>query len=167
MCGPPALAIAAAAATMAGQITKGVGEARQAKYESGVAKINSQMESDRARDAITRGQDDVRVLQNKQGQERGQMIAALAANGIDPSFGSASDVIQDQRQMNAEDQLAATHNYEREAMGYRINAANYLGQSRAAKSAVRGIIIGTALNVGSTALGAASQVGKINAPQAR
>ncbi|HEX8577997.1 MAG TPA: hypothetical protein VF655_00195 [Allosphingosinicella sp.] len=163
MCGPAALAIAGAAMTIGGQITEGVGAARQAGYESKVAKINSGLESERARDAIVRGEEQVRIFQNKAGQERGAMRAAMAANGIDLDYGSASDVLGDQAQNAAEDAAALTHNSEREAMGFRQSAANWAGEAAAAKARKRGAIVGTVFKVGATALSSASQVGKINA----
>jgi hypothetical protein len=165
MCGPPAIALAAAAVTMAGQLTQGVGAARQAGYESQLARQNAQIRADQAKDAITRGDEQLKIQQNKASQERGQMVASMASNGIDVSFGSASDVLADQKEFAAEDAKAIVDNYQRERQGYLVDAMNYTAQARAAKAQKRSAIVGTALSMAGTALSSAAQVGKINAAQ--
>ncbi len=166
MCGP-ALPIAATVVTMAGQVTQGVGQARQAGYESKVAKMNAGYESERARIASIRGEERVRVFQGQAGQERGAMRASMAANGIDVAYGSAADVLGDQAQNAAEDSRAIMEEAQQEVVGFRQRASNQMAEAAAAKSRRRGAIVGTAFNVASTALGTASQIGKIKQDRER
>lgn len=151
---------------MAGQAAQGVGQARQAGYESAVAKMNARASVERSQDAINRGQDELKTYQGKANQILGQQRAAIASNGIEVGYGSAVDVMGDSAQNAAEDQRAIVNNANRERLGFLIDASNYRGEAAAAKSRKRGAIIGTALNMAGTALGSASQVGKINAGKA-
>lgn len=148
---------------IAGPVAQGVGASRQAAYEGSVARLNASQSVDKSRDAIARGQDELKIYQGKAGQTMGDQRAAFAANGIEVGYGSAVDVQADAQANSLADQKTITSNYTRERQGFLIDASNYMGESAAAKSRQRGAVISTALNVAGTALGAASQVGKINA----
>ena len=160
MCDP--LTIAAAAVTIGGQVTQGVGASRQASYQAAIAKQNRAYSIEKSRDAITRGEDELKVYQRKAGQTMGEQRASMAANGIELGYGSPVDVMGDAAVNAEEDSRNIVGNYQRERQGYLIDASTYLAQRQAAKAAKRGAIISTAFNVMGTALGAASQVGKLS-----
>lgn len=134
----------------------------QERYAARVATQNARMENERARDAIERGTKDAQRFQRQAGQEMGQQNAALAANGIDLTFGSAADVRGDTAMFAREDTATIYENAFREAKGYEINAANFLAERKASKMRAKGALIEGGLNMASTILGGATQVSKIN-----
>lgn len=138
----------------------------QARYESKVAKANAGTEESRARDALQRGTSEAQSYQRRLSQEEGQQNAALAANGIDISFGSAADVRADTARFGREDTLNIYKNAQREAQGYEISSVNYLAESKAAKARAKSALIQGVFNIGSTVLGGATQVSKIKSGQA-
>jgi hypothetical protein len=133
MCGPPALALAAAAVTAAGSIYGGLQGQAMGQYQSAVAKQNARLADDQARDAFAQGQRDQQLLYRKVADTKGAQQVAMAANGIDTGFGSALDVQRDTAMLGAEDANASFQNSYREAKGYEINAANYRSEAQAAR----------------------------------
>ena len=71
---------------MGGQITQGVGASRQASYEAALAKQSRAYSIEKSRDAITRGEDELRTYQRKAGQTMGDQRAAIASNGIELGY---------------------------------------------------------------------------------
>jgi hypothetical protein len=140
-------------------------QASQARYEAKVADANARRESQRAIDALERGDIETRRYQRRLSQEIGQQNAALAANGIDITFGTAADVRGDTMMFGQEDVQSIQQNAFREAMGYDINAANYSAEAVARRRAAKGALIGGAFGVASTVLGGATQVANINRPR--
>src|SRR3546814_8535021 len=66
----------------------------------------------------------------------GAQRASMSANGIDPGFGSAEDLIDDTRMIGQEDSLAIAENGQREARSYAIQGANSLSRARSAKKEI-------------------------------
>lgn len=94
------------------------------RFENDVAERNAQIAERQGSDAINRG-----AL--AEGRERldtreqvGGSRAALAAQGVDVSTGSAADVQTNERAIGETDALTIRNNAAREAWGYDVEAAN-------------------------------------------
>lgn len=166
MCDPVSLTIGATAVAAIGQGVQGINQANQYRYQSRVAQANARMDQASARDAEARGLVEEERQSRRTAQLLGQQRVALAANGIETDFGSAGLIQQDTIQIGREDAATIRENTIREARGFEISAANQMDQSRAAKGAAKGALIGAAFDVGSTILSGASQVGKMKAGRA-
>jgi hypothetical protein len=160
------LTIGAAAIAGTGKIIGGINANNQGKYTAQVARRNADMDRRAAADAITRGDTEEARRQRQTGQLLGQQRAALAANGVDADFGSASDIQNDARSIGAEDALTIRQNALREGQGYEISAWNNESRARSARAQGKGALIGSFFDAGSTALSAASQVGQMKAGRA-
>lgn len=124
------------------------------------------MESERAAAELQKGQEERRALQRKYAGLAGSQRAAVAANGIDISFGSAADTLGDTEQLYREDLNTSIKNNAAAVRGIDISAANYTSQARAAGMAATGAAIGGVFDVGSTILrGGVGKVNKIQAAQ--
>ena len=163
MCDPVTLTIAATAVAAIGSTVSGLMTAQQERYKARVAAENSRRESARAADAIDKGAEEQRNLGRRYAQQGGAQRAALAANGVDVSFGSAADIQNDTRDFYAEDRATLDRNTGYEVKGIDISAANYTAQAQAARSAATGALVSTAFDVGSTVLGG---IGKVRSQRA-
>jgi hypothetical protein len=163
VCDPISLTIAATTVMAVGQGVSAISSANQYRYEARVAKANTIYEDQRARDALERGRLDNTDYQHKLAQTMGQQNAALAANGIDPTFGSAAAVRADMAQAGRTDVNRINENALREAKGYEINAANYTAQAISDRRKASGALVEGAFGVASTVLGGATQVSKMQA----
>jgi hypothetical protein len=137
----------------------------EARYESKVATHNARLEQSRADDALQRGTTEAIRYQKQLSQTEGQQNAALAANGIDITFGSAAVVRGEAARAGMEDTITIYKNAAREAQGYEINAANFRADAAAKKTQAKSAIISGIFNMGSTVLGGATQVSKLKAAQ--
>ncbi|WP_375272042.1 hypothetical protein [Sphingomonas sp.] len=165
MCGPPALALAAAGLAAAGTMASGISEANGLRYQAKVADRNATLENQQTLDAIQRGRTERVQLDRRYSALQGQQQAAMAANGIDLGFGSAADVVRDTTMLRNEDALALYKNQDTEIRGHDINASNYVGEGRAKRSAAKGAIVSAAFSAGSTLLGGAQQYTKLKNPK--
>lgn len=161
MCDPVTLTVAATAVAVAGQGVSAYAGYQQGKYESKVATVNSQLENEKARDALLRGQEEGRRFRGQVGRQVGSQRASMASNGLDLGFGNAADVVGDTVTIGAEDSATIRQNSFREARGYEISAMNYRGEAGAAKSRAVGSLIEGAFGMASTALGGATQYSKL------
>ena len=139
MCAPllPALAIASAVVTAGGQIYSGINQSKSATYQA----------------------------QNYQKLSalKGQQQAAMSANGIDTNFGTALNAQEDVSAIGAQDTGTIYQNTARESKGYLVSAANYIDQAAADRANASSALVGTAFGVAGTALGGATQYGKLKA----
>lgn len=162
MCLPAAaLAIAATAVSAIGTGVGALNSAAQSRYQARVADRNATLENQAARDAIERGQLEARNYQRQLSQQQGAQRAALAANGIDTSYGTAALVQRDLASVGAADTQTIRENAMREARGLEINAANYRASAAASRSAASAALVEGAFGVASTVLGGAQQYKKI------
>ena len=159
MCLPldPALAIASAVTSAAGQLAAGQQAKAQANYNSAVALVDAQQEVDAYQ--TYRGQE-VQERENfwrQAGQIKGQQVAAMAANGIDPGFGSGERLQTDTTKLINEDATTLTRNQEQKAKGYLINASNYTSEAIAQKMQGKAAVTNSYFGAVSSILGGASQ----------
>lgn len=162
MCGPAAV-IGAAVLSAAGTLQGGLAAKAQGKYEASIANQNARLASDQAHDALDRGRLEQTKLARRYSQLEGEQTAAMAANGIDVSFGSAADVIGDTKMLYTEDAGTLDQNALRETKGFEISAANHRASAQAAKSKGNAAFTNSLFSAGSTLLGGASQFGKMKA----
>lgn len=160
MCDPGTLLALTAASTVMATVGTGLAAyqgAQQSKYAGKVAGMNAKAESARAHDAIDRGKIEQQQHWRKVAQLKGQQQAAMAANGIDTSFGSAALLAEDTAMFGAEDADTIYKNTLREVQGIDMSAANFRSQQQAARQAQSGAIVGGVFGMASTALSGASQ----------
>lgn len=164
MCDPVSISLAAATAvTAAGQGYSAMQQAAMGRYQSKVNEQNARLSSEQARDAQERTKLEARQLYRKIGATSGQQTAAMAANGIDLSFGSAVDVQRDTAMQGAEDVAQLYKSGYEEARGLEINASNYRSQAAADRANAHASIVSGVFGVGSTILGGATQYAKYKA----
>ncbi|MFL6728061.1 MAG: hypothetical protein ACJ8FS_16335 [Sphingomicrobium sp.] len=154
-----ALAITAAVVTAGGQLYAGAAAKSQANFEAKVANQNAKMEGAAIADAQSRRQIDQMRLWRRVSQQLGDSRAKNAAGGLDVNFGSPAEAQTDITQIGAEDSSVLNKNYDKEVMGYDINAANYTNQARAAKARGSAAMTGAIIGATGTLLSAASQIG--------
>lgn len=98
-----------------------------AKYQQGVADQNAALDKQQASNALAEGSyeaDQARIRGNLQ---RGQQVAALAANNVDVTTGSAADILGDTAMFTEQDKQQAQINAAMKARGYNIDALNQKG----------------------------------------
>lgn len=159
MCLPvaAALAVAGAVTSAVGQISAGQSAKAQADYNASVAKANAQQEVDAYQ--TYRGQE-VQERENfwrQAGQVKGQQVAAMAANGIDPGFGSGARLQTDTINLANEDATNLYRNQDQKAKGYLIDASNYTSEAIAAKMQGKAAETNSYFGAVSSLLGGASQ----------
>jgi hypothetical protein len=165
MCLPVAagLAIAAGVTSAAGQLMAGQQAKAQANYDASVAKENAKQEVDAYQ--TYRGQE-VQERQNfwqKVGQVRGQQVAAMAANGIDPGFGSGERIQSDTTKLAYQDAKNLYSNQDQKAKGYLIDASNYTSEAVADKMKGKSAVTNSYFGAVSSILGAATQAAGMSA----
>src|SRR3546814_17853793 len=101
------------------------------------ARVNQREANASAIDALDRANQEQVRHGRKVSATIGAQRAAMAANGIDPGFGSAEDLIDDTRMIGQEDSLAIAENGQSEARSYAIQGATSLSRA-AGKSVVEG-----------------------------
>lgn len=136
----------------------------RAAYQSTIAKINSELSTMQAEDAIKRGDIEARNYQKEVDQMIGSQRVAYAAQGVDVNFGSAAEIQEETRMQGAIDALKIRNNAWREAWGYRVEANNSTFAGEFAKiegkSAARQTLLTggmQALSYGTQAYGSFSQ----------
>lgn len=163
MCGPPALALAAAGVAIVGKGVGAMQSAAAARYQARVADRNASLAAGQANDAENANRLEAQRYYRQAGQRSGQQIAAMAANGLDLGWGSALDVQRDSAMITAEDVGQIYRKGDQEVRGFDINASNYRSQAQGARQAASGALVKGVFDIGSTALGAASQYGDLKA----
>lgn len=128
----------------------------QANYSAQVAQENARQEVDAYH--TERGQD-VQERTNfwrQVGQIRGQQVAAMAANGIDPGFGSGARLQSDTTKLANEDATTLYSNEQQKEKGTLINATNYVDEAVADKAQGKSAVTNSYFGAVSSLLGAAS-----------
>lgn len=167
MCDPGTLALIAIGTQVAGTVVSTVGSVKQANFERKVANENQKLENERIVDAMQRGEVEARDAARRQAQLRGAQRAAMAANGVDLSFGSAADLLADSAMASAEEQSNIRKNTDREIRSGDINAANFGNTAKAAGMRKNNALVGGAIQGIGTIAAGASRMGRINYEQSQ
>lgn len=160
MCEPATLTLIATGVAAAGTMVGGLMKASQQRYAAAVSYQNAKLAAAQAADASKRGQLEEQRSYNRTAQLLGQQRAAMAANGIEVDFGSASDVQADTHNLGRDEAATIRQNTEREMRGYDIEGLNYQTQARADRAAASGSIVSSLFNTAGTILGGVSQANK-------
>lgn len=153
---PIALTVASAGIGAVGQIQASQADAEARRYNAKVADMNAELSRRRAKDALERG---ARAEQQKR-QEiaalKGKQVAAMAANGVDLSFGSPLDTIVDTAMLGELDALTIRKNAANENYDYRVQAENGRADAVLSRMGADAAQTGGYLNAAGTILGGAS-----------
>lgn len=101
----------------------------QNDYNAKIAKKNAQIAQANADQKRQEGIEEARQQRMKTLRTVGSQQAAMAANGIDISSGTALDVIEDTAAMGELDALTTRYNYESQAIGLEQQANNFNNQA--------------------------------------
>lgn len=118
------LAIASTLIGAVGAVQQGKAASDAAKYNAKVADMNARISDRRAIDALERGKIEEQSKRREVAQLRGRQEAAMAANGVDLSFGSPLETLVDTAVIGELDALTVRSNASREAYGFKVDAAN-------------------------------------------
>ena len=169
MCIPAAAAlpflIASTAVSSVGAVVGGIGAQQQANYQASIDEQNRQRANAQAQDSITNTNLEAQRRYRQQAQTMGNQQAAMAANGVDLSFGTALDVQRDTAMIGAEDigQIYKAGN--ERTKGFEVNAFNYASDAAAQRAKGSSALMQGIIGGLGTALGGASQVAMMKAPQ--
>lgn len=121
----------AAGAVQQGKAAEMQGRAAQqaATYNAQVADMNAKISERQARDAVERGQIEEQQQRMKTSQIIGKQRAAMAANGVDLTFGSPLDALVDTATIGELDALTIRTNTAREERDIRQQGANLTSQA--------------------------------------
>lgn len=160
MCVPLAagLALAGAAVSATGSIMGGIGQSQQLRYQAAISDQNAKLANQQARDSIENTNLEARRLSRDHAQLKGQQEAALAANGVDLSFGSAGDIQRDSAMIYGEDQAQLYKAGNERTKGFEVNAWNYKSKAAGERASAKNAITNGIFGAVGTALGAASQI---------
>ena len=99
-------------------------QADAAEYNAKVNDMNATLAERRARDALERGRQDEQQKRNETAQIEGRQRAAMAANGVDLSFGSPLDTLVSTATLGEVDALTVRRNAANEAYDNQVQAEN-------------------------------------------
>ncbi len=125
----------------------------QGNYQAGVASNNAKLQQYAAADATARGAIEEQQQRTRTRQLMGAQRAALAANGVDASTGTASNLLQDSAASGEFDALTIRANAAKAAWGYNTQAAAFKAEARNARSAGKNAAFTTLLTGGAQAYG--------------
>lgn len=109
------------------------GAQAQGNYEGSILDQNAAAADAQAADAIARGAESVARSRAAGRSLTGSQRASMAAQGIDAGSGSAADVISNDQTLGEFDALTISQNAQREAWGFKVEAANDRGQANLAR----------------------------------
>lgn len=125
----PMLMIASTALSAFGQIAQGNAQQAAANYNAQVSEMNAKIADQQAKDAIERGKQEEQHKRMATAQLEGKQKAAMAATGLDLSFGSPLDTLVDTAELGEKDALTIRTNTYREAYSHNVQAANLRNQA--------------------------------------
>jgi hypothetical protein len=139
MCVPVAVAlgIASTVVSATGAVVSGIGQKQQADYQAQVQDQNAKLAEDQAQDSILNTNLEAQRRYRDLAQTKGAQQAAMAANGVDLNFGSATDVQRDTAMIGAEDVAQIYKGGNERTKGFEINAFN--ARSEAVADRAKGV----------------------------
>lgn len=152
-----ALTIGSTLLGAAGQIQQAQASASASKYNAQVADMNAKISERRAKDAIQRGAVEEQKKRQQVQQVLGKQQAAMAANGVDITFGSPLDTLVDTSVLGELDALTIRTNTYREAYEYRVDAANKRSSATLDRMNAKAATTGGYLAAAGTILGGAGK----------
>lgn len=123
---------------------------QQAKFNKQVARNNAVLAENKAQDSIARGRIEERKRRILGQQKLGEQRAAAAGRGVVVDEGSALDLLLDTAAVNEFDIMTIRHNAQREASGFRQQAADFAVQEGLESAAGRNAVVGGLFSIGGT-----------------
>lgn len=162
MCGPPALALAAAGVAMVGQGFQALQANASARYQAKVADRNAALEREAGVLEEKTTKQNLLAHYRKVAQLKGQQRLAAAANGVSVEFGTAADVMADTDMLAREDVRRLMEDGYNRRRSRDIAASNYVSEAQASRQAGKGALVAGAFSMASTALGGATQYSQLS-----
>lgn len=151
------LMLIAGAMSAAGTVAGGISANNQSKYDAKVAQNNSRLAVEQARESEKAGVKERRDYWRDVAQQKGQAVAAMAANGVDVDFGTPARSQTDTKTLSREDADALYKNQANRTRGFVIDANNYVAEAKASKARGKSALIGSIFQGASTLIGSAAQ----------
>jgi hypothetical protein len=130
-------------------------------YNAKVQDMNSTLAERRARDALERGRLEEQQKREQVSQIQGKQKAAMAANGVDLTFGSPLDTLVDTATLGELDALTIRKSAAREAYDYKVQAVNSKADASLSRANAKATKTGGYLSaVGTVLTGAAKGYGQ-------
>ncbi|MGY4333194.1 hypothetical protein ACVWWG_007611 [Bradyrhizobium sp. LB7.2] len=152
-----ALTIGSTILGAAGAVQQGQAAAASGRYNAQVSDMNATLADRRAKDALDRGA----IAEQRKRQEVagfvGKQTAAMAANGVDLSFGSPLDTLTDTAIMGELDALTIRTNANRESYDYRVQGVSQRSQAVMQRAQADSAETGGYLKAGGTILAGGGQ----------
>lgn len=152
-----ALTIGSTLLGAAGAMQQAQATADANNYNAKVQDMNAKLADRRAKDAIERGAKEEQRKRNQVSQIKGQQQAAMAANGVDLTFGSPLDTLTDTAVMGELDALTIRTNANREAYDYKVDAVNKRSGATMSRMSASAAKTGGYLDALGTVLGGAGK----------
>jgi hypothetical protein len=108
-----------------GQLEQGKATEQADKQQAQIATMNANLANQKAKDDIQTGQQQEQQKRLQTAQLMGKQRAAMAANGVDLSFGSPLDTLVDTAKMGEVDALNIRTNAYRASYEDQVQGANY------------------------------------------
>ncbi len=131
--------------------------AAASEYNAKVTDMNVRLSERRARDALDRGKLEEQKKRQETAQITGQQRAAMAANGVDLTFGSPLDLLVDTATLGEIDALTIRRNAANEAYDFDVAAANGRAEASLARANAKNTRKGGNLKAFGTLLNGASK----------
>lgn len=141
-----------------GSISSGIASSNMYSYQSGIAKLNQQLDAQNEEFARQTGEQQAQQFGIKAGQQMGQIKASQASAGFDVRSGSDAQVRASQRTLNSIDTDTIRSNAAKTARGYQIQGTIAGAQASMYSSAASNALAAGFLGAGSSVLGGVSSV---------
>lgn len=142
----------------AGQVQQAQATAKANRYNAQIQDMNARIADRQARDAIERGQQEEQRKRQQVAQIKGAQTAAMAANGVDVTFGSPLDTMVDTAVAGEIDALTIRTNAAREAYEYNVDATNKRAGAQLNRMSASAASTGGYLNAAGTILGGGAKI---------
>lgn len=132
MCGPAAVPIALSVATAVGGGVVAYSQYQAGQAQKSLANTNARIADEQAQDARRRGQIEEDRRRDLTRQQLGAQRAALGANNVVSSTGTALGLLEETAEYGELDALTIRNNAARESFGYKVESANSRARGRIA-----------------------------------
>lgn len=158
-----AVSIAATAASttlgVIGSIQQGKAQAASYEYQAKVAEQNEKIAKNNAAMERQTGLEEARLQRIKTLQAVGSQKTALAANGVDVSYGSSLDIIEDTAMLGELDALTIQYNAEKSARNYDTKAQNFYNDAILSRYAASNAKTSSKINAITTGINGLGEIG--------
>ncbi len=137
----------------AGQVQQAQATAKANRYNAQIQDMNANLADRQARDAIERGHLEEQRKRQEVARIKGAQTAAMAANGVDLTFGSPLDTLVDTAVAGEIDALTIRSNSYREAYDHNVDAVNKRAGATLSRMSASAASTGGYLNAAGTILG--------------